>query len=265
MNNTREILLCRAEAAEQVMAALKPKERTEEPSIKPPWEVLEFEDDALGISHKVAVIRASGVMALGVSGWYGCCDLKELAEEIEEADADANISAIIVEIDSPGGTVNGTPEAAARIAGVDKPLMIWTEREMCSAAYWVASSADAIYCSPSAMVASIGCVLAHYDTSGLYGDVGIKVRVFRTGELKAAGMDGTALTDAEAGHFQALVDEIGTDFSAFVLTYRDALDLTLLDGRVTTGKTGLAMGVVDGVFNTRDEAVEMFLQTAIGQ
>jgi len=259
MRNQREILLCRAEAAGQVMAALMPKERTQEPEVKPPWEVLEFEDAETGGSCKIAVVRASGVMALGVSGWYGCCDLQELAEEIEEADRDANISAIIVHIDSPGGTVNGTPEAASRIAAVDKPMLVWTEREMCSAAYWVAASADVIAAAPSAMVGSIGCVLAHDDYSGMLENAGIKIRVFRSGELKAAGMAGTTLTEAEAAHFQQLVDEIGTDFSGWVYGLRETLDASLVDGRAVTAKAGLALGIVDVLHNTMEEAVADFV------
>jgi signal peptide peptidase SppA len=207
------------------------------------------------------VVKVSGVLALGVDGWFGCCDLHELAEEILEADADANVSAIIVEIDSPGGTVNGTPEAANRIAGISKPMMVWTEREMCSAAYWVAASADHIAAASSSIVGSVGCILAFWDVSGMLDQAGVKVQVFRSGELKAAGLDGKPVTDAEAAHFQSSVDEIGNDFASWVTSYREEFALEALDGRAVSGKQGLRLGLVDSLHNTREEAVSAWLNT----
>ncbi len=260
MNRSTETLFCRPDAAGEIVAALKRKRMSEDEHVKPPWEIIEFDDDETGESNKVAKIRASGVMALNVEGWYGCCDLKELAEEIEQANNDANISHIVVVIDSPGGTVNGTPEAAARIAGIDKPLMVWTEGELCSAAYYVAASADVIAAAPSATVGSIGCVLAYWDVSKAYGDMGVEVQVFRSGDLKAAGYPGTALTDAEAAHFQGIVDEVAGDFHSFVLSYRgEALDLSLFDGRAVTGKAGLGLGLVDAVYTTEEQAIADFV------
>lgn len=261
MNHTAETLLCRPDASAEVLAMLKRKKANDaEPVKTAPWEEIEFEDDTDQMSsHKVALVRASGVLALGVDGWWGCCDLEELADEIEEADNDANITAIVVEMDSPGGTVNGTPEAAKRIAAVSKPILFWTSRQMCSAAYWVASSADMIAAAPSATVGSIGCVLAFYDQSALYEQFGTKVQVFRTGELKAAGYPGTSLSEVESAHFQSIVDDVGTDFQTTVLQYRPEIDLSLFDGRAVTGKLGETLGLVDGVYTTRDEAIADFL------
>ena len=257
--NAIEPLLCRPDSAANVLALIQRKKCDGEPIKTAPWEEIEFEDEAELVSHKVALVRAQGVMALGVDGWYGCCDMERLAEEIEEADADANITAIVVEMDSPGGTVNGTPEAAKRIASISKPILFWTSRQMCSAAYWLASSADMIAASPSSTVGSIGCVLAFYDQSALYEQFGTKVQVFRTGELKAAGYPGTSLSESEVAYFQGIVDEVGGDFESVVLEFRSSIDLSLFDGRTVTGKSALDLGLVDGVYNTRDEAIADFL------
>jgi signal peptide peptidase SppA len=261
VNQTIETLLCRPDAASEVLALIKKKQTANtEPVKTAPWEEVEFEDsEDMESNHKVAVVRASGVLALGVSGYWGCCDLEELADEIEEADNDANITAIVVEMDSPGGTVNGTPEAAKRIASISKPILFWTSRQMCSAAYWLASSADMIAAAPSAIVGSIGCVLAFYDQSKFYDQLGFKVDVFRSGDLKAAGFPGTALSDAERAHFQATVDEVAGDFQTTVLEFRTNLELGLFDGRTVTGKMAEPAGLVDGVYTTRDEAIADFL------
>jgi len=254
-----KIFAIRPEVTAEAVEALRPKKCEDKPLTTPPYELIQWEDEVTGLEMSVAVIKVRGVLAIGVAGWYGCCDLKELAEEIEEADADANVTAIIVEMDSPGGTVNGTPEAAERIARITKPLMVWTEGELCSAAYWVSATADAIFAAPSSTVGSIGCVLAFYDYSAMMEQVGIKVQVFRSGELKAAGYPGTALSDAEAAHFQSMVSDVGNDFASWVTSYREELDLSLLDGRAVSGKQGLPLGLVDGVFNTREEAIREFL------
>lgn len=256
---THQILLSSPDSARDVIAALRPKERMEHEEERKPWEVLDFEDEDTLEPYSVAVLSARGVMARDVEGWYGCCDLGELAEEAEAADADANVRAIIIVIDSPGGTVNGTPEAAERIARLDKPVMVWVEGEMCSAAYWLAASADYIAATPSSITGSIGCVLAYYDESKFLSDIGVEVQVFRSGELKAAGYPGTTLTETEAAHFQSRVDSVGADFLAWVLQYRPEMDLILADGRNVTGKEGFQLGIVDGLHTTREEAVAAFL------
>jgi ClpP class serine protease len=86
------------------------------------------------------------------------------------------------------------------------------------------------------------------------------VQVFRTGELKAAGYPGTSLSEAEAAHFQDLVDGVGMDFQTWVLEYRPGIDLGLFDGRAVSGKQGLDLGLVDAIHNTRQEAIQQFME-----
>lgn len=255
-----KIFAIRPEVAREAVEALRPKKCEDAPIATPPYEMIEWEDEVTGLSMSVAVIKARGVLALNVDGWFGCCDLQDLAEEIEEADADANVTAIIVEMDSPGGTVNGTPEAAERIARINKPLMVWTEGELCSAAYWISASADKIFAAPSSVVGSIGCVLAFYDYSQMLGQVGVEVKVFRSGELKAAGYPGTSLSESEAAYFQQTVAEVGNDFASWVTSYREDFDLNLLDGRAVSGKQAATLGLTDGVFVTKEEAIKAFLE-----
>lgn len=258
MNHNRDILLCRDERASDVIAALRPKERGNPAPARKPYEVREYEDDQTLTSYRLAVVRASGVLAREVGGFYGLADLGELASSVEAADADANIDGIILVIDSPGGTVNGTPEAADRIAATDKPVMVWTEGELCSAAYWIAASADYIAAAPSSITASIGCVLAIWDESAIVQAMGLRVHVFRSGDLKAAGYPGTQLSDTEAAHFQARVDEVASDFFNWVMSWRPDLDGALFDGRAISGKMALGYGAVDGLHNTLDDAVAAF-------
>lgn len=261
MKSQSDILLCRPERAAEVVAALRPKERASTVPTKKPYEVREYEDDQTLQSYRLAVVHASGVLAREVRGIYGLADYDEIASAIESADADANIDAIVLILDSPGGTVNGAPEAAARIGSIDKPLMVWSEGELCSAAYWLAASADMIATAGSAVTASIGAVLVLWDESALFQQFGVKVHVFRSGELKAAGIPGTELTEREADHFQARVDEVADDFFSWVWTYRPETDGDLMDGRAISGKKAFEMGAVDGVFVRMDDAIEEFAKS----
>jgi ClpP class serine protease len=102
-----------------------------------------------------------------------------------------------LDIDSPGGTVAGTPELAAAVSALDqkKPVYAFSSGLMASAAYWIASQARAIYATPSAQVGSIGVVQAVVDRSAAINAAGIKVEVFSVGKYKAMGAPGTPLTD----------------------------------------------------------------------
>lgn len=261
MKSQTDILLCRPERASDVIAALRPKERATAGPTKKPYEVKEYEDDETLQSMRLAVVHASGVLAREVRGYYGMADYDEIASAIESANSDANIDGIVLVLDSPGGAVNGAPEAAARVASIDKPLMVWSEGELCSAAYWIAASADYIATTPSTVTASIGAVLAIWDDSEILKQIGIRVHVFRSGDLKAAGFPGTEMTERELEHFQSRVDEVAGDFFEWAYTYRPDMDVDLTDGRAISGKRALEMGAIDGVHIRMDDAIDEFART----
>jgi len=192
----------------------------------------------------------------GVSGWYGCIDYDALAESIAEADADERVKVVCLEMGSTGGCCNGAQECAERIAAIGKPLVVYTPGLLCSAAYFVAASADAIVAAPSSMVGNIGAYLVFYDSSKLFGDVGIKVQVISSGELKATGVDGTQLTEAQVADLQAGVNGEFNAFFSHVTSYRDGLDISLADGRPVFGRDAVAVGLTDGIANTLEDAIE---------
>ncbi|MCF7675000.1 MAG: S49 family peptidase [Akkermansiaceae bacterium] len=107
----------------------------------------------------------------------------EIGDAIREAGERDDIKAVFLDIDSPGGTVAGTPELAAAVASLNerKPVYAFSSGLMCSAAYWIASQARAIYATPSAQVGSIGVVQAVIDDSAALASEGIKVEVFSVG------------------------------------------------------------------------------------
>jgi signal peptide peptidase SppA len=150
---------------------------------------------------------------------FGATDTEEIARAIREAVEREDVQAVFLDIDSPGGTVNGTPELAQTVADASRQKYVYafTAGQMCSAAYWVASQCDAIYCSSSARVGSIGVILPVVDSSEAFRQEGLKIEVFAAGKFKSAGTPGTSLTEEQREWLQSDVNEIATDFKAAVL------------------------------------------------
>jgi ClpP class serine protease len=107
---------------------------------------------------------------------------------------------------------------------------------MCSAAYWVASQARAIYATPSAQVGSIGVVQAVIDNSAALDKAGIKVEVFSVGKYKAMGAPGTPLTDDQRELISSNLAEIAGEFHAAVLAKGRAIPAEAMEGQTFSGK-----------------------------
>ena len=179
----------------------------------------------------------------------GATDMDEISEALAEARNRADVQAVLLAIDSPGGTVNGTPELAALVAGVSKKKYIYafTDGQMCSAAYWIASQADAIYATPSARVGSIGVLLPMLDETEAFKQAGLKVELFAAGKYKSVGVPGVSLTDEQRAWLQADIDEIYGDFKTAVLARGRPIPPAALEGQDFSGQKAFANALTAGV------------------
>ena len=145
---------------------------------------------------------------------------------------------MFLDIDSPGGTVAGTPELAAAVASLDKqkPVYAFSSGLMCSAAYWIASQARAIYATPSARIGSIGVVQAVIDNTAALDARGIKVEVFAVGKYKAMGAPGTPLTDDHRELIQSNLAETAGEFHAAVLARGRSISADAMEGQTFSGR-----------------------------
>jgi ClpP class serine protease len=107
---------------------------------------------------------------------------------------------------------------------------------MCSAAYWIASQARAIYATPSAQVGSIGVVQAVIDNTAALDKAGLKVEVFSVGKYKAMGAPGTPLTDDQRELIQSNLAEIAAEFHDAVLSRGRAIPAEAMEGQTFSGK-----------------------------
>ena len=196
-----------------------------------------------------AIIPIKGVITSGLHPIYrviGFADTEQIAGWIRAAVANPLVEEILLRIDSPGGMVTGTPELAAAVAAADrmKPVLAHTSGMMDSAAYWIASQARAICCTPSADVGCVGVYQVCYDETAYIAGFGVKATIFKSGDLKAAGHPHIPMSEAQAAHLQAEIDTIGVQFRAAV-TARRAIAEDSLRGQSFLGTEALARGLVD--------------------
>ena len=186
----------------------------------------------------------------------GATDSEEIGSAIQEAASRPDIKAVFLDIDSPGGTVAGTPELAAAVSALDqkKPVYAFSSGLMASAAYWIASQARAIYATPSAQVGSIGVVQAVVDRSAAINAAGIKVEVFSVGKYKAMGAPGTPLTDDQRELIQSNLAEIAGEFHAAVLAKGRAIPPEAMEGQTFSGRQAQRHNLA-GMVQDRSEAM----------
>ncbi len=200
------------------------------------------ENPLLSVENGIGVVTIEGPILrkpdLFARIFFGATGSEDIGAALREAAGRDDIKAVFLHIDSPGGTVAGTPELADAVAALDKkkPVYAFSSGLMCSAAYWVASQARAIYATPSAQVGSIGVVQAVVDNSAALDKAGIKVEVFSVGKYKAMGAPGTPLTDDQRELISSNLAEIAGEFHAAVLAKGRAIPAEAMEGQTFSGR-----------------------------
>lgn len=209
----------------------------------------------------VALLRLSGVMSpkanifMRVSGGIST---QLASQQIESAAADPRVRGIILALDTPGGNVVGVPEMGDTVswAASQKPLVVHTDNQLCSAGYWVGSAANAIYISgPMVTVGSIGVVVdREYDPQSRY-----RTESITAGKYKRLANSAEPLSAEARAVVQADVDYVYTLFVDAVAANRgvsaDQVLEHMADGRVFRGQQALDAGLVDGV-STLDDLLQ---------
>lgn len=180
---------------------------------------------------RLAVLTVGGFLSRGRS-YYGT-STQQLRQELKQAAADPSVSGILLAVDSPGGTVAGTPELVAEVQAAKRKKPVWAHVSdlAASAAYWVASQADQVWANPTAIVGSVGTIVQVEDVSAALEKAGVKIHTFATGPLKATGKTGEPMTDERKAMIQALVDDSQTLFDAAVQSARGLTDAQLAEVR----------------------------------
>jgi signal peptide peptidase SppA len=208
----------------------------------------------------VAVIELTGVIDKHISDFemecYGGYDVSDFDRALIQAGADPQIEKVVLSINSPGGSVTGIPESAARVAALtaQKEVHAFVDAMACSAAYYIASQADHIAAAPSAILGSIGVYMTLIDATRAAEMEGYKVELITAGKFKAMGSPFKPLTDEERAMLQASVTDLHQDFRSAVRNGRRAptergghqtVADSVMEGQWFDGKAALQNRLVD--------------------
>jgi signal peptide peptidase SppA len=210
----------------------------------------------LAQSDSIAVLDLFGVIAQRSSMMAetsGGTSTIAYGKVFDEALADPNVKAIVLNVDSPGGSVSGVSELASKIyaARGQKPIIAVANSLMASAAYWIASAADEVVAAPSAYVGSIGVITMHRDASAAYKKEGIKPTIISAGKYKAEANDTGPLSEEALAAIQDRVDKAYSRFASAVAQHRSTQVTAVLNGygqgRVLNADDAIQAGLADKV------------------
>jgi protease-4 len=209
------------------------------------------------LSSKVAVIYVEGEMVTDGSPGPGYSGSGDVVRELREAEADPGIKAIVLRINSPGGSPVAAQDIYSQLLKTKqvKPVVVSMSDMATSAAYYISSACDVIYAAPDSWTGSIGVIWPIQNSSAHYADEGISFYVAKSGEYKDIGADWRGLTDEEKAYVDGLVNETFDRFVTAVATGRNMSEAdvrSLADGRVFTGVHAKELGLIDEIGDLYD-------------
>ncbi len=177
-------------------------------------------------------------------------DDRAVTDQLAAAAADPRVTALIVSIDSPGGSVSGGEGLHDAIAAVAarKPVVAVMRGEAASAGYMIAAPASRIFARQSTITGSIGVLMETGEISGLLGKIGVTSTLIASGPLKGQPDPSQPMTPAAHDYLQGLVGDLYDQFVDIVAQGRHmdkAKVQALADGRAYTGRQALPLGLID--------------------
>lgn len=203
----------------------------------------------------VALIHLDGVIAGTGSVYSGIITPEYFGDQLDRAEADPSVRAILIRVDSPGGTVAASQEIAMDIARVGKPIVVSVGDICASGAYMVSSQCDEIIAAPTSSVGSIGVVAQIPNVSGLLETLGIEFTVLTAGEYKDAGSPYRSLTETETALFEEYIDVSYREFIRIVAEGRSLPEAEVEEmatGWIWPGIVAQEMGLVDSLGTFKD-------------
>jgi signal peptide peptidase SppA len=204
----------------------------------------------------VAVIPIYGVItprANMMTSMSGGTTAEDVRGAFQAALADGDVTAIVLDVDSPGGNVEGIEETATviREARGEKPIVAVANHVMASAAYYLGAQADEVVITPSGRAGSIGIVTAHTDVSAAQEKLGVKTTLISAGKFKTEGHGFAPLTDDDKAAIQRDVETYYGMFVRAVAKGRgvsaDAVRSGFGEGRMLIGGAAVDAGLADRV------------------
>jgi len=202
------------------------------------------------VGERVAVINIKGVIVNPIP----------TVKKIERLRKDKSVKALVIRVDSPGGSVGASQEiyrAIERFRSEGKPVVVSMGNVAASGGYYVSAPADYILANPGTITGSIGVIIQHVAYRELMEKIGIKATSIKTGKFKDTLNPFRELTPEEKKYLQETIEEAYEQFLKAILKYRgnkieeDKLR-SVADGRVLTGEKAKELGLVDELGGIED-------------
>lgn len=225
-----------------------------------------------GVPNGIAVIPMHGVIAPRMnllSDISGGATFEEATLQLREAVAAPTVGTIVLDWDSPGGSVAGATEFAREVlrARAIKPVISHANFQMCSAAYWGGACATQVVAAPSAYVGSIGVYMIHEDLSKALDLMGVKLTYISAGKYKVDGNETEPLSDTARARMQSIIDAAYDHFTNDVALGRGitqaAVRTSYGEGAVLTADEALAAGLVDKIETLEDTLTRVLNSPAV--
>jgi protease-4 len=198
---------------------------------------------------RVALVVVDGVIT----------DSREIVDQLERAQRDPTVRAVVVRINSPGGGVAASQEIHGQLTKLrtahGKPVVASMASVAASGGYYVASASDRIVANPGSITGSIGVLMQIPNVSGLLQKIGVRSVVIKSGEHKDLASPTRELTEGERRLLQEVLDDVHDQFIEAVMKGRKLTRekvAGLADGRIFSGRQALALGLVDELGDLQD-------------
>lgn len=209
-----------------------------------------------GVGDAVAIVRVEGAISSGSKDDLGTGAISGVViDDLEKAAADPTVKAIVLRVDSPGGTVTGSTQIYEALAELEKPVVTSMGSVAASGGYQISLPTDYVFARADTLTGSIGVIMTLFNAEELIDEIGVDVISITSGPNKAIGSMWEELTPEHQAIFEALVDET---YEMFIQMVADGRNLTLdevrelADGRVYSGQQAQANGLVDELGNLKD-------------
>jgi protease-4 len=184
---------------------------------------------------------------------------EEMMSQLDEAESNPIVKAILIRVNSPGGSAAASQEIYEELKKVEKPVVVSVSETCASGAYYISTAADRIIANRSSSVGSIGVITKIPNFEGLFEQLGIEYVTIKQGEFKDVGSIDRPITEEEASMLEAQLKEIYEQFISDVADSRgmDISDVReLATGWVFLGTEALDLGLIDEIGNYKD-AIEI--------
>lgn len=219
--------------------------------------------------NAIGIVRVEGAIVGGSSGSFldAVASSEDVIDQLRRARKDPDIKAVIIRLNSPGGSAAASLEIGEevdRVKKAGKVVVASMADTAASGAYWIAAKSSAIVANPATLTGSIGVIIQTQQLTGLYDKLGIEERTYKSGPYKDMGSSARPPTDEERAIFQGLIDDMYRQFVDVVAKGRDMSFervRELADGRVYTGRQAHDLDLVDKLGDFED-AVRLTAQMA---